>query len=85
MKVITRISPSIIATVEVINGTATENDIANVVDRTVRLSDAEASQWAYQLCNEGDTSDWYMHVADALSDKLGIEADVTFSYSPEEA
>lgn len=85
MKFTTRITDSIVATIETDSDAVTENQIANVVDRAVKLSDAEARQWAYRLCNYGDNSSWFLEAQEAIQRQLGVDAEVTFSYSPEEA
>ena len=88
MKLTTRISPSIIATVEVAdNANVTENQILQTLQNShdLKLSDTELSQWAYRLCNYGDETSIAFHVEDSIAADWDVEADVTFTYSPEEA
>jgi hypothetical protein len=88
MKLTTRISPSIIATVEVAdNANVTENQILQTLQNShdLKLSDTELSQWAYRLCNCGDETSIAFYVEHSIADDWEVEADVTFTYSPEEA
>jgi hypothetical protein len=90
MVVITRISPSIIATVEVADdANVTENQILQTLQNShdLKLSDTELSQWAYRLCNYGDETSIAFHVQESIAFEWNIQSEVsvTFSYSPEEA
>jgi hypothetical protein len=78
-----RLTPEITATVNVFNGTTTNEQLSATLNRVIAEHNIDKSKWALGLMDYSNEANYDIAVEDALACDYDIEATVQFRYHPE--